>query len=83
MVSTPSQIVIENGFIYQLDYTNRSALTFCAKHIGCASGCSGDADTDSGDSMAAREAVVAVAGVAAAIESGLLKKAILTCYSSS
>lgn len=41
-----SLLQIENGFIYQLNCsspaTNRSALAYCASHIGCTSGCSGD-----------------------------------------
>jgi len=42
---------IENGFIYHLncmDANNESKNTgYCASHIGCASGCSGDSGSDS------------------------------------
>jgi len=46
-----SLLNIENGFIYQLncmDANNKDTNTgYCASHIGCSSGCSGDSGGDS------------------------------------
>jgi hypothetical protein len=47
-------LMIAGGFVYQLDClaAGRTGTGFCASHIGCGGGCSGDsgnADSDGGD----------------------------------
>ena len=49
-----SALMIAGGFVYQLDClaAGRTGTGFCASHIGCGGGCSGDsgnADSDGGD----------------------------------
>lgn len=86
-----AQLGIADGFRYSLDCRDRnspvSGSNYCASHIGCTSGCSGDGyqwvrrvgrlQHDGGFLAATATAVVAVAGAEAAAGEGLKPSVLL------